>query len=283
MRRDPASFAAVLVATPARRNALAVAAAIVGAMLLLDGPALRLFAERGPVADRWLRLATLVGDSGWMLAACGGVALAAGMAWRRTRSIRYARGLRRVGEMTLAAFACVGLLGLLAAGLKLVIGRPRPKMVDQAGLFGFEPLAFSFKMNSFPSGHSTTLFALAAVLVILAPRYGWAVLSVAALGALTRVTVGAHHVSDIVAGAALGWFGSRGLLAVLASKGIGFDGALRPRDGRTAAAALRRLIRGTANTGADGLRRLKGKIDGRIRAGTGSPLLRGGADEERGR
>ena len=246
MRPDPRRLAAALLATPERRTALAVAAATAFAMLLLDGPALRLFSELGPVAGTLLRIATLIGDSGWMLVSCAGVAVAAFIAGRHTRSVHYARGLRRVWQVGLAAFACVGLLGLLAAGLKLAIGRPRPTLVDQMGLFGFEPLAFSFKMNSFPSGHSTTLFALAAVVVILAPRYRWGVLSVAALGALTRVTVGMHHVSDVVAGAALGWFGSRALLRRLAARGIGFDTALRPRDGRVAAAALRRLFRRTA-------------------------------------
>lgn len=81
--------------------------------------------------------------------------------------------------------------------LKLLFGRPRPELwanhVHVSGL-------------SFPSGHATAAAALALVLTILAWRtpYRWATLMLgvgyAALMALSRVVLGVHYPSDVLAG-----------------------------------------------------------------------------------
>jgi membrane-associated phospholipid phosphatase len=68
---------------------------------------------------------------------------------------------------------------------------------------------------SFPSGHSLTAFALAALLAhhLAAPwRYG--LLLLAGLIACSRVVVGAHWPVDIVVGALIGWYGARWVLCV---------------------------------------------------------------------
>jgi len=58
---------------------------------------------------------------------------------------------------------------------------------------------------SFPSGHATLAFTLAAALACLSPRGRWLFLILAALCALARVVMQAHFYSDVLAGAAIGY------------------------------------------------------------------------------
>ena len=64
------------------------------------------------------------------------------------------------------------------------------------------------KHSSFPSGHSFTAFAFAALIIFLSKRRVLAallLLPLAALIAFSRIAVGAHWPADVFAGAALGW------------------------------------------------------------------------------
>ncbi|MCX9190014.1 hypothetical protein C3Y87_01000 [Carbonactinospora thermoautotrophica] len=116
--------------------------------------------------------------------------------WRRTGSWR-----------PLALLTAAGLgAWLLAGGIKLLIDRQRPPAAtDLAGhLTGY----------AFPSGHATTAMAvygmLAALLAAATPRWGrkvtaWAAaLILALLVAASRVYLGAHWLTDVLGGLALG-------------------------------------------------------------------------------
>src|SRR3972149_7238749 len=106
------------------------------------------------------------------------------------------------GQSGLAAFLSGGLLVQI---LKHLFGRVRPWALGAGNFFG-PHLGGSF--SSFPSGHSVSLFALAAILGHALPSWRSGFFALAALGALSRVIVGAHFLSDVVAGAALGfWVG----------------------------------------------------------------------------
>ena len=99
-----------------------------------------------------------------------------------------------------AAFvAAATLLSMAVSGImKLVIARPRPEVIAQV------PGSLSF-----PSGHtmSATGFAAALAIVFWPTRWRWPALVAAALYAagigLTRIYLGAHYPSDVVAGWAL--------------------------------------------------------------------------------
>jgi undecaprenyl-diphosphatase len=58
--------------------------------------------------------------------------------------------------------------------------------------------------RSFPSGHVTNNFALAVVFAWFFRRFGWLYFIVAALVAWSRVYVGDHYPSDVLAAAAIG-------------------------------------------------------------------------------
>ena len=57
---------------------------------------------------------------------------------------------------------------------------------------------------SFPSDHATFAFAVAVALVLGSRRIGIVALCIAALIAFSRVYVGEHYASDVVAGALIG-------------------------------------------------------------------------------
>lgn len=84
---------------------------------------------------------------------------------------------------------------LLADLGKALVHRHRP-FVHQLGP--------STATHSFPSGHSATSFACAAVLASLAPRLRVPLYVLAVLIALSRLYNGDHFPLDVLAGAALG-------------------------------------------------------------------------------
>lgn len=128
-----------------------------------------------------------------------------------------------------APFLLAAALGVSALTniLTLIADRARPAIVEEAAALG----------PSFPSGHSATaaaFYAAAALVVARSVSWRWrralgaAAVAVALAVASTRVMLGVHWVSDVVAGLAVGWawfaacailFG-RGLLKMHAPEGI---------------------------------------------------------------
>lgn len=110
------------------------------------------------------------------------------------------RRTRRAG----AAAGVAMTLGLLLTNLiiKPLVSRPRPWVV----MDGWQALVTSSDMNSFPSGHTTAAFAFGVALCAALPQK-WAkaaALIAAALMGFSRLYVGVHFPSDVLAGALIG-------------------------------------------------------------------------------
>ena len=109
---------------------------------------------------------------------------------------------RKAGVAALAAMV----LGLLCTNvvLKHLVARPRP-WLDVAGLV---PLIQEPDPNSFPPGHTCAAFAAASAWWRTLPRrwMRWTGLGLAGCMGLSRLYVGVHYPSDVIAGALVGLF-----------------------------------------------------------------------------
>jgi membrane-associated phospholipid phosphatase len=104
-------------------------------------------------------------------------------------------------------FASPLLSGGLAELLKRLVGRERPGAVDPSGVYTFKPFLHAFADTTnlgLPSSHAAVAFGGAFMLMRLFPGAGWVALLWAIGCGVTRILLGAHYVSDVVAGAALG-------------------------------------------------------------------------------
>ena len=99
---------------------------------------------------------------------------------------------------------CVGGSGLLVNLFKWIFGRYRPPMMLKENRFGFAFFEQGYMFNSFPSGHSATAASLVVVACLLMPCYRWLWLCLGLLIAMSRIFVGAHYASDVIAGWTVG-------------------------------------------------------------------------------
>jgi len=124
------------------------------------------------------------------------------MLWTAPKPIaEWYANLARLGLYALTSFA---LAGLVVHIIKRLLGRVRPKHLLSDNEYGLTFLNSEWTYNSFPSGHSQTIFVLATILTFFAPRYWWAFMSVAVVIALSRVIINAHFLSDIIFGSFIG-------------------------------------------------------------------------------
>jgi membrane-associated phospholipid phosphatase len=98
----------------------------------------------------------------------------------------------------------VAVSGIVADILKVIFGRARPKLLFADDVYGFTWGAMQADQWSLPSGHATTIAALATAFSLLWPRGIPAYWLAAALVMASRIVIGAHYLSDVLLGAALG-------------------------------------------------------------------------------
>ena len=151
------------------------------------------------------------------------IALSMHLACTRPAALRVLIGVSRLGDggVWLGAMLLLPWIGgapgmtcalrmLLLGCLNLVIyritkrhfARPRPFFTCP----GVRACTRCLDVHSFPSGHTLHAVAFGALLFNYYPALGWIIFPFVALVAASRVTLGLHYPSDVIAGAALGGF-----------------------------------------------------------------------------
>ena len=122
--------------------------------------------------------------------------------------------LARTGRDALVA---MGVAGLLTTAVKIAVGRARPEA--NLGTDYFAPFRSPTHDNSFPSGHTSQAFSLAAVIAAHTrqPMLRFTVYGAAAVVGIARVAADRHFASDVVGGAILGTLVGRGVVHHFAS------------------------------------------------------------------
>lgn len=112
--------------------------------------------------------------------------------------------LHRVSDLSAALLLSLAIASAILHTIKLFIGRRRPRDDFQHGFYGFELTLFDTQHDSFPSGHSLTIFCVATVLSAAWPMLAPLWFVFATYLALTRAMLTSHFLSDVMIGAALG-------------------------------------------------------------------------------
>jgi membrane-associated phospholipid phosphatase len=191
-RRGEAILAFLLCAAIVESGYLADAAAARWAMGLPE-PLTTIFAK-----------ITLLGTSGYIFALSAAVAAIAVLAGRRAVGQQNKARMNVLAGRATFVFAVNLVSGIISQLLKHIAGRARPKLMDIVGPFHFDLFSIKATLASFPSGHTVTAFATAMALSYFAPRLRLPLFLVAALVAFSRLAIGAHYVSDVLAGVFFG-------------------------------------------------------------------------------
>ncbi|WP_231686805.1 phosphatase PAP2 family protein [Bacillus sp. JCM 19034] len=112
-------------------------------------------------------------------------------------SIFASGSLQRAGWIALFSLT---ISHLIVTVIKKIIPRNRPYLVLQNVTVVDNP----FKDHSFPSGHTTAIFSILVPLMITYPFLILPLLIVAVIVGLSRIVLGLHYPSDVLAGATLG-------------------------------------------------------------------------------
>lgn len=163
--------------------------------------------------------------------------------------------IARVGFL----FISIATVGLSVAIVKNVLGRARPYMAavmpGPDRQLTFDPLAWKPSFASFPSGHSTTVFATAVAFGALFPKARRILIALAVVVAGTRIVLGVHFPSDVIAGAAIGTAFVLFMVKVFAARRVVFavaaDGRVHPMAGPSAHRLGHVLLPARAHAGQD--------------------------------
>jgi membrane-associated phospholipid phosphatase len=188
---------------------LLVALVVYGAWVIYAGKANSFRALTGfhsSAADLFFSNVTHLGDGIFILALAGVLALF------------------KKYFLSLGIVAGYLLSGLFAQLGKRLVSAPRPKAYfELMGEKVYEMPGVDVHLaNSFPSGHTASVFALAVFLVLSLPYrwYSWAILLAALLVGYSRIYLSQHFPTDVLAGAIIGSLSGLGVFFFLKSRAM---------------------------------------------------------------
>lgn len=108
--------------------------------------------------------------------------------------------------------------GALVIGMKFITGRMRPQKNEDS--FTLHPFSFRSRFHSFPSGHASSAFAVATVIADQSEKFyvDFFAYNLATLAALSRIHDSKHWASDVLIGAAIGYFVAKKVSALNRNK-----------------------------------------------------------------
>jgi undecaprenyl-diphosphatase len=167
---------------PARALAVLAAVALLAVLALLVDGRIHAYAPvwKAAYLDAIVGVLNPIGAGVTLLLVCTAMSLGTGLA-------RHSR-LHRAASLAAVTFIVAGLIEFT---LKHTVGRPRPDV--------------NTDLDSFPSGHATSVFAVATVFAHFFPGLRMPLYTLASAIAVGRVYLDRHYVSDIAAGAMIGW------------------------------------------------------------------------------
>lgn len=217
----------------------------VAAYSLLDTVFLEWFQGANYQRNGVFALTTDIGQSHWMLVGTGSILLFMSLYKFPKPSASHAVHWHHIFLKFYFVFTTIAFSGLAALALKNGIGRARPVFHDTLELWYSSPVSDPYMFASFPSGHSTTAGACAALVILLLPRFAIVGVAFALWVGVSRIMVGAHFPSDVVAGLAFGavftWIYARSFARKRLLFEFGPAGQLQLRD--LSAKRARRKIR----------------------------------------
>jgi len=170
---------------------IAVAATAIAVSFHFDDTVREFMSQhQNPAMRNFMRYVSLLGD--WPTHAAEGLVLL-GLAWRR--------GSQQWTRIFLAMLLAMMLAGVAGTVIKRTVPRARPSVHAEERWGGPR---FSTKYHSFPSGHVGASTAFFGVLIIARRRIGLLCLPIPMLIGISRMYLGAHHLSDVVCAALLG-------------------------------------------------------------------------------
>ena len=161
-----------------------------------ESAAFELFLER---TTHWAKAAH------WLIAAVLALAIAQTGLWIWGEQPDF----RLASNCALAFIASLAVGSIILHGLKLVIGRRRPRDDMEMGLYGFVWFKFKLEYNSFPSGHALTIMCVAVITSCVWPHLAILWFAIALWLGLTRALLTAHFLSDVFIGAGIGLLAAR--------------------------------------------------------------------------
>ncbi len=186
-------------------------------ILFFDAPITRLVANLPDEIIAPFKIITRAGNSDWILipTLLGTIIALPGAKLKLFSKIKSQAHFIFIHSLFI--FSSVAIPGIIANLIKRGLGRARPVNFEEYGIFYFRPFS-DWTFQSFPSGDTTTIFALYAALAFLLPKYKILFLFGAILVGLSRIMVGVHFPSDVFGGILLGMFGAYGVRNLLFAK-----------------------------------------------------------------
>ena len=109
-------------------------------------------------------------------------------------------GRGKIEDIGIQGAATLAISQVITYSLKSLLGRERPyNILKNLNTFGI-----ILKDYSFPSGHTSASFSIATTIALNMPKLSILVLSIALFVGISRIYLGVHYPTDVVAGIVIG-------------------------------------------------------------------------------